>query len=98
MDIPREKRWLCVVCGTGRQIVERCIEHTFEGEPPDQSNCDLSTYGEISVEGGRLLADRPMQYWHLDYRNADAIPAGGVCDACLSLDLIKKLVPHIRFA
>lgn len=94
MDIKQERKYLCAVC-RGNEIKECRTEHTFEGEPPDQSNCDLSTYSGYEVRGGRLFASRPKGH----YMSLTQMPAkiiGGICNACLESDIAKRFLPHLN--
>ncbi|HTP57081.1 MAG TPA: hypothetical protein VMJ72_02295 [Candidatus Paceibacterota bacterium] len=98
MDIRQMRFWTCALCDA-HGIAEHRIEHTFEGEVPDQSNSDLSTHTGYQVVGGKLFADLPERPWRSHYAGLkDVEPAGGSCFACLSREDISRLVPHIRFA
>ncbi len=97
MEIEETRRWRCVLCS--EVVRETRLAQTHEGEVPDQSNCDLSTYSQSIVSNGRLLAGRPQQYWRpsVSIQDSDPIPEGGLCIHCLSQTDIVKLVPYIRF-
>lgn len=103
MDIILIKKYLCIVCKK-QEIIERMTKHPYEGEVPDQSNCDFSTYSHHEVIGGNLLKNRPGQTWGwltlMRYREHDeTIPMGGICDLCLHDEVIAGLVSgkHINF-
>lgn len=94
---PLERRWRCAVCSVN-EIIESKMETPFEGEVPDQNNCDLSTYGPVTVSGGWLFADNPEPIWMPASVFPPRGPEGGICDHCLKKMPVVKLVSHIRFA
>ena len=96
MDIRQMKFWKCALCDA-HGIAEHRTEHTFEGEVPDESNCDLSTYTGYLIVGGKLFADRPEMPWR-PVADVQTGPVGGICHSCLSREDISRLIPHIRFA
>lgn len=81
------KKYLCVICGN-REIIESMTKHMFEGDVPDVSNCDFSTYSEHKISGGKLLANRPALNWtrlyfsKLENEPLSKVP-GGICGKCL---------------
>ena len=107
MDIIKIRKYLCIACKKS-EIVERMTEHTYEGEIPDQNNCDLSSYSGHVVIGGKLLLNRPSPNWQLLSVHLINIksgpsptpPEGGICEDCLKDDTLYALATtgHIRFA
>lgn len=100
MIVQHECSYLCVVCEKNK-IVASCTEETYEGLMPDQSNCDLSTYKDHKVLGGKLLW-RPRNssdynYGYMEQCLVGKPPFGGICEACLTKDGIKELIGFIRF-
>ena|SRR3989344_5407019 len=107
MDIIWIKRYLCISCKQAT-IIQRMIEHPCQGEIPDQSNCDLSTYNGQEVIGGNLLKNRPKSNWEWVSRwlsesksKDEKPPIGGICELCLVADETIALLTkdgHINFA
>ena len=94
------KRYRCTVCGKGH-VFQRMIEHHYEGEIPDQGNCDFSRYSDEAIVGGKLLKNRPAIGWTVvcgkESGNPPIVdgdsPEGGICSRCLESDtIISKLV------
>lgn len=103
MNIVKVRRYLCIIC-KNTPVFERITEHTCEGEIPDQSNCDLSTYSDHRIVGGKLLSNRPIVPWEIvlpNFGHSEAATSpGGICHFCLATDeIVAKLVKdgHIRF-
>lgn len=98
------KKYLCVVCGKG-EIVESIVEHVMEGDVPDVSNCDFSTYSDHKVSNGKLLANRPRVGWKtLHFQSGRDLPVsdtpGGICTSCLDSNPAVWLLSrggHINF-
>jgi hypothetical protein len=99
MTIRQIKFWRCALCEV-HGIAEHRTEHTYEGEVPDQSSCDFSTYDDHIVVGGRLFADLPERPWRRVDKTDPSTddPVGGICHSCLGRREIQELVPHIRLA
>lgn len=93
------KKYLCVVCRR-HEVVESRVEHRIPyDEVPDVGGCDYSKYTDHKITGGWLLEDRPDVPWGCPVQ---AIllegPLGGICNGCLTWDVVSKLIKHIRFA
>ncbi len=108
MDVIKIKHYLCVVCQKA-EITERIIEHRYDGEVPDQNNCDLSTYSGHEIIGGKILKNHPPQLWQTltliqlreKYGEPEVPkPLGGICENCLQDETIAFLATgkHINFA
>lgn len=100
------KKYLCVVCRR-KTIVESRIEHPCDPDAvPDVGGCDYSTYTDHKIEDGWLLEKRPNIPWEYSSSQKpkhswqESIPkdVGGICNDCLTWDVVVKLKPHIRFA
>ena len=99
------KKYLCVVCSK-KEIIESIIEHTLEGDVPDISNCDFSTYSDHIVINGKLLANRPELNWkNLYFKSYSELPIseapGGICNDCLRGNQTVATLAgnkHINFA
>ncbi len=109
MDTILVKRYLCALCRK-THIIQRVVRHSYDGEIPDHCNCDLNTYSDHQVIGGKLLQNRPDTDWKMVFGRMPAeleipadkqIPVGGICDTCLcndeSIDDLIKM-GSIRFA
>lgn len=81
------KKYLCVIC-RNREVIESMTEHIFEGDVPDVSNCDFSSYFDHKISGGKLLANKPALNWtrlHFfkpENESLSKVP-GGICSKCL---------------
>lgn len=95
MEIPQERKHLCVVCQKNA-ITETRVETTCEGYIPDQSNCDLSTYSGHGVVGGKLLKNRTRIPWIQVSAHSEATSVGGICDECLQTPVVDSLIPHLN--
>lgn len=96
MHIPQVRKYLCVVCKKN-EIVEHRTEHTYEGDVPDQCNCDLSTHDGYHVSGGKLLKQRQEGCWTSLSTNMLAVGPGGICEDCLKNEIVRALLPHLGF-
>ncbi len=97
MDITLVKPYGCVVCSKN-VITHLTTEHLYEGEVPDQSNCDFSTYSDPKVFGGKLLMSRPraetirLPIGTTHKKDWGVLAPGGICENCLKNETVKKLV------
>ncbi len=100
MERKHEFSYRCVICEKN-EIVFSCIEETYEGPPLDQQNCDLSSYRDHKVVGGKLFSGRSRgssyYYFQAKKEQGGKSPFGGICEGCLQKDGIKVLVNPIRF-
>jgi hypothetical protein len=88
------KRYLCAVCKQN-EIRHETTEDTYEGSVPDQSNCDLSSYSNSRVSGGRLFKNRPTTKTDSLYFKPMAdekTPPGGICSGCLENETVKSII------
>ncbi len=94
MEITLTKRYRCAVCKQ-KEIKHQTTEHTYEGAVPDQSNCDLSSYSDSQVSGGRLFKCRPhveTDRFFVLPEDKQTPPTGGICSECLNNDIVKLLI------
>lgn len=65
---------------------------------PDHCNCDLSTYTDEHIEGGKVLRAKAPLQWNWQVK-APSTTLGGICDECLTENpTVRALFEHIILA